>query len=69
VPNFWDVMCGRYKEAYVEVAQRPIADWILEGDYLDDREYRRQFHRWLSAIWEEKDARLAELHANPATGS
>jgi len=69
VPNFWDVMCGRYKEAYVEVAQRPIADWILEGDYLDDREHRRQFHRWLTAIWEEKDARLAELHANPATGS
>lgn len=63
VPNFWDVMCGRYKAAHIEVAQRPVADWIIEGDYIDDREYRREFHRWLTAIWAEKDARLAELHA------
>ena len=62
VPNFWDVMCGRYKAAHIEVAQRPVEDWIIEGDYIDDREYRREFHRWLTAIWTEKDARLAVLH-------
>lgn len=63
VPNFWDVMCGRYKAAYIEVAQRPVEDWIIDGDYIDDREYRREFHRWLTTVWTEKDARLAILHA------
>lgn len=70
VPNFWDVMCGRYKAAHIEVAQRQVEDWIIEGNYIDDREYRREFHRWLTAVWAEKDVRLADLHAeldkNPA---
>lgn len=62
VPNFWDVMCGRYAAAYIEVRQRPVDSWIIEGDYLDDRAYRREFHRWLASIWEEKDARLEQLN-------
>ena len=64
VPTFWDVMCGRYREAYVEVVQRPVEDWIIAGDYLNDRDYRRDFHRWLAGLWEKKDKRLAELHSS-----
>lgn len=61
VPNFWDVMCGRYRSAYVEVRQRAVETWIIEGDYLEDRQHRREFHRWLAAMWEEKDERLETL--------
>lgn len=61
VPTFWDVMCGRYKAARIEVMQREVEPWIVAGDYLNDREYRRRFHRWLTDIWTAKDERLAEL--------
>ena len=61
VPQFWDVMCGRFPEVWVDVVQRPIEPWIVEGDYANDREHRRRFHRWLSEIWAAKDERLAEM--------
>lgn len=64
VPNFWDVMCGRYREALVEIVQRPVEEWIVAGDYINDRDHRRRFHRWLTTVWEEKDARLEVLHSH-----
>lgn len=63
IPNFWDVLCGRFKAVQVQIQQKPIDRWIIEGDYVNDREHRRNFHRWLTALWEEKDGKLAELHA------
>ena len=62
VPTFWDVMCGRFESARIEVRQRTVEPWLADGDYVNDRDYRRDFHRWLAEIWAEKDARLAELH-------
>ena len=61
-------MCGRYREARVEIVQRPVEEWIVAGDYINDRDHRRRFHRWLTTLWEEKDARLDELHSrNPVS--
>lgn len=67
VPNFWDVMCGRYRSAYIEVRQRQIEAWIIDGNYVEDREYRREFHRWLATMWEEKDERLDKLKVSLST--
>ncbi len=61
VPTFWDVMCGRFKAVDVYIRQRPVDAWIVEGDYVNDREHRRRFHRWLTEIWSDKDAELAAL--------
>ena len=61
VPQFWDVMCGRFAEVRVDIVQRSIEPWIVAGDYANDREYRRRFHRWLTEIWEAKDERLDAL--------
>ena len=58
VPQFWDVMCGRFEEVRVDVVQRAIEPWVVAGDYANDREHRRRFHRWLTEIWEAKDERL-----------
>ena len=62
-PTFWDAMCGRFSEVIVRIHRRPIEDWIVQGDYVDDREFRRDFHRWLSDLWTAKDKELSELHA------
>ncbi len=58
--RFWELCCGKRVRAIVEVRTRPIPDELLSGDYQNDREFRRRFHRWLTAIWQEKDRRLDE---------
>jgi len=63
IPQFWDVMCGGFREVIVEVRQRPVEDWLIAGNYAEDREFRRRFHRWLAMLWEEKDERLGQLRA------
>ena len=61
VPTFWDVLCGRFRDVVVNIRHRDVDRWIVEGDYVNDRHHRRLFHRWLTGIWEEKDAELAAL--------
>ncbi len=60
--RFWDLCCGRIRNVIVDVRLRELPEWLLSGDYAEDMEFRRRFHQWLSEIWAEKDARLAELH-------
>ena len=62
VPSFWDAMCGRFSAVHIEITQRRLEPWLLQGDYLDDRDYRRRFHRWLAELWQEKDAILHRLN-------
>ena len=60
-PNFWAMMCGEFEEVIIDVERRPVDAWLVSGDYENDREHRRQFHRWLGDIWEEKDQKIADL--------
>jgi 1-acyl-sn-glycerol-3-phosphate acyltransferase len=66
--DFWDMCCGSLRHVVVDIVQRPVAEWMLQGRYEDDREYRSTFHRWLSGVWSEKDARIQSLQ-NPAAAS
>jgi hypothetical protein len=61
VPKFWDMICGQRVAVTVDVKTRPIDPELLAGDYQNDREFRRVMHGWLGAIWEDKDARIAEI--------
>lgn len=61
VPTFWGMCCGDYVRVIVDVQERPIASDLLAGDYTNDREFRRELHRWLTRIWHEKDARMSSL--------
>jgi 1-acyl-sn-glycerol-3-phosphate acyltransferase len=56
--TFWDMMCGDFRHIIIDVRKRPVEEWLRAGDYENDREFRRDFHRWLSGIWQEKDDRL-----------
>ncbi len=67
VPQFWDLLCGRFDAVVIDIRQRPLDEWLVAGDYLDDREFRREFHRWLKDLWSDKDELLATLHAESAT--
>lgn len=57
----WGMMCGEFEHVIIDVVRRPVDEWLYEGDYQNDREYRREFHQWLTQIWEEKDAKISEF--------
>ncbi len=52
---FWDMCCGGHVPVIIDVRERPIDDWLVAGDYENDREFRRSVHRWIGDIWQEKD--------------
>ena len=66
VPKFWDMVCGERVVVTIDVRVRPIEPALVEGDYENDREFRRKVHRWLSEIWEDKDTRIAEIRSHVA---
>ena len=53
--EFWDMCRGQHVEVLVDVRERPVEPWLVEGDYQNDREFRRRVHVWLGDIWQEKD--------------
>jgi hypothetical protein len=53
--SFWDMCCGSHVNVIVEVRERPLEDWLVEGNYETDREFRKQVHSWLGQLWAEKD--------------
>ncbi|WP_045853706.1 acyltransferase [Raoultella terrigena] len=57
---FYDMLCGRLKRITVQVNLMPVAE-ELHGDYVNDKNFKRRFQRWLNELWQEKDARLTEM--------
>lgn len=57
---FYDMLCGRLKRITVQVNLIPVAE-ELHGDYVNDKNFKRRFQRWLNELWQEKDARLTEM--------
>jgi 1-acyl-sn-glycerol-3-phosphate acyltransferase len=65
-PKFWDMICGEVVNVILDVRVLPIDPELVAGDYQQDREFRRNVHRWLSRLWREKDARIAEIKGRVA---
>ncbi|MDX1517444.1 MAG: acyltransferase [Woeseiaceae bacterium] len=64
VPKFWGMCCGDYVDVVVDVRKRPIDASLIEGDYQNDREFRRQVHQWLGSLWADKDRHIESLKAD-----
>lgn len=69
VPTFWGMVCGDRVRAEVDVHVRVLDPMLLNGDYEQDREFRRRIHHWLGDIWREKDERLAAALAGSQSGA
>ena len=65
-PKFWDMVCGDRVEVTLDVRILPVDRALVTGDYQNDREFRREVHRWLGRLWQEKDARIAEIRSGVA---
>lgn len=62
-PRFWDMVCGELSHVIMDVRCRNVEQWMRDGDYVNDREFRRRFHKWLGDLWSEKDDRIDALRA------
>lgn len=38
----------------------------LRGDYVNDKQFKRQFQLWLNGVWQEKDRHLAAMRGEMA---
>lgn len=63
--NFWDMVCGEFRHVVIDIRKRPVEEWLYQGRYEDDREFRKQFHQWLAGVWEEKDRKIGEMAKPP----
>lgn len=63
--TFWQMLCGEFRHVVIDVQRRSVADWLVCGSYELDRDFRKRFHQWLAALWEEKDRRIAALSSAP----
>lgn len=64
--SFWEMLCGDFRSVVVDVRRCEIEPWICAGDYENDRDFRKRFHQWLTALWERKDAHITALLAEAA---
>ncbi len=64
IPKFWNLCCGESVRVIVDVRVRPCEDKLVNGDYQNDRAFRRDVHQWLARIWQEKDDRIDALRGD-----
>jgi 1-acyl-sn-glycerol-3-phosphate acyltransferase len=61
IPSFWDFACGRVRQVAVHMERLPVPAEFIGLDYAGNSQGRKRFARWLDALWERKDARMAML--------
>lgn len=57
---FYDMLSGKLTRIVVRIELLPVAE-ELHGDYVNDKNFKRQFQLWLNAIWAEKDSLLESI--------
>ena len=61
IPGFWALISGQVPRVIVDIRTRPLDPALWQGDYENDGEFRQQVQDWVSQLWREKDARIAQL--------
>ncbi len=59
---FVDMLKGRVKNVYVNVAMEKTPE--LEGNYLEDKQYKHDFTMYVRDLWDKKDKLLDKMHAH-----
>lgn len=55
-----DMLKGRLKEIIIDIEQ--IEDLApLKGNYAEDINFKRDFHRWLTQLWHKNDEKITRL--------
>lgn len=62
-PTFIDFLCGRIQQVKVVIDTKDIEQNLL-GDYVNDRNHKISFQKWVNQLWIEKDQLLDQLKNN-----
>ncbi|WP_448565731.1 acyltransferase [Thalassotalea ganghwensis] len=62
-PTFLDFLCGKVHKVDVIIQTRDI-DSALLGDYVNDRDFKIYFQKWVTQLWQEKDQLLEEINTS-----
>lgn len=54
------MLSGRLTRIVVRIRVEPVTE-ELHGDYVNDKNFKRRFQRWLNTLWEDKDRQLTEI--------
>jgi len=60
-PDFWSFLCGRVPRIVVRIEQREIPADCKRSDGAMDSPFRKRVHRWLLALWDQKDKQIQAL--------
>ncbi len=55
--SFWKFCCGDFDKIVCHYRVIPPTE-VLQGNYMEDREYRKTFQAWLNSIWQQKDDQI-----------
>jgi len=61
IPGFWELISGQVPRVIVDIRTLPLEPALWQGDYENDPVFRQFLQGWVSDLWAEKDARIAEL--------
>lgn len=57
-PSFWGFLCGKERKITLHAQRLEVPEWMLDGNYHQDPDYKERFHSWLNELWQAKDAAL-----------
>jgi 1-acyl-sn-glycerol-3-phosphate acyltransferase len=64
IPSYPDFWTGQVKRIGVDLREISIPDWVLNGNYEEDAEFKEQFQIWIGQIWQDKDALIEQMLKN-----
>ncbi len=63
IPGFWQLISGQVDKVIVDIRTRELDPALWQGDYQNDAAFRQCVQNWVTRLWEEKDARIAQIRA------
>ncbi|MEK8080748.1 acyltransferase [Pseudomonas sp. XK-1] len=63
IPGFWQLISGQVDKVIVDIQTHELDPALWQGDYENDSLFREFVQGWVTKLWEEKDARIAQIRA------
>jgi 1-acyl-sn-glycerol-3-phosphate acyltransferase len=62
-PSLWKLLSGQVNEIVVRVRRVEIPKELIDGNYLEQDNFRAAMTAWVRDLWKTKDELLGRLHA------
>lgn len=66
-PGFWALISGQVDKVIVDIQTRELDPALWQGDYENDPTFRQFVQNWVNTLWEDKDARIAQIRTELST--